>query len=58
MGAGEDQLWPLGCGEQCLAQGRGGTILSWDLEAEPMEIGPRPLGSSMPFLPSRSRTCF
>lgn len=56
-------LWELertGCGPWG-AEGRvwprdgGGAVLSWDLEAEPMDMGPRPVGSNMPFLPSRSQ---
>ena len=51
VGAGMDQLWPLVWKAVSGPEAGGGALLRWDLEAEPVEIRPRPLGSNVPSLP-------
>lgn len=52
VGAGGTSCGPWGAEGSVWPRGGGGTTVRWDLEAEPMEIGPRPVGSNLPFLPS------
>ena len=52
MGAGGISCGLWGAEGSVWPRGRGGTTVRWDLEAEPMEIGSRPVGSNLPLLPS------